>query len=321
MRKLLFSAVCASFCLAMSSAIAAEYPNGTVRVIYPSTAGSSGDVRVRKLAEILSGKLGARFVVENKPGAAGAIGSAYVAKAAPDGYTLLAAFSNFVTTPVLVKNPGYDPLRDFVPVASLVVASPVLVVNPALPVRTVQELIALARAKPGTISLANGGLGGANHLPAVLFERAAGIQLLHIPYKGEGQALPDVLGGQVSGMFMYMLTAFPQIRAGKLRPLAVAMRKRNPALPEVPTMEEAGIAGSEFRTWLGVLAPAGTPRSVVESLNREMSAAMHLPEIEAEAAAIGTEVYTQSAEEFGVVIKQDVDRYGKVIKELNISLE
>lgn len=321
MRKLLLGAIGAWLLLLIWPATAAEYPNGPVRIIYPSTVGSSGDVRVRKLSDILSTRLGVRFVVENKPGAASAIGSAYVASAPPDGYTLLAAFSNFVTTPALVKNPGYDPLRDFVPVASLIIGSPVLVVNPSLPVRNVQELIALAKAKPGTISLANGGLGGANHLPAVMFERAASIPLLHVPYKGEGQALPDVLGGQVSGMFMYMLTAHPQIRAGKLRPLAVAMRKRNPALPDVPTMEEAGLAGFEFRTWLGILAPAGTPRKVIEFLNREMSAAMHVPEMEVEAAAIGTEVYTLSPEEFGVVIKRDVDRYGKLIKELNISLE
>jgi tripartite-type tricarboxylate transporter receptor subunit TctC len=164
-------------------------------------------------------------------------------------------------------------------------------------------------------------VGGSNHLPAVLFERAAKVQFLHVPYKGEGQAVLDLVGGKVSGSFMYAFTALPQIRGGKLRALAVTMRKRNPSLPDVPTMEEAGFPGVEFESWLGLVAPAGTPRHIIDVLNREISAAMHTPAIEAEATAIGTQIYTQSPEEFGAVIKRDAERYASLIRELGISME
>jgi tripartite-type tricarboxylate transporter receptor subunit TctC len=299
----------------------ADYPNAPVRIIFPGTAGSTGDVGMRKLAETLSMRLNARFVVENKPGASGAIASSYVARSKPDGYTLLAVFINFVTAPALMEDAGYDPVRDFVPVGSVSVASPILVVNPSLPAHNLKELIDLAKAKPGSVSIANGGSGGSNHLPAVLFERAADIELLHVPYKGEGQAVVDVVGGRVAGSFMYVFTALPQIRDARLRPLAVTMRKRNPSLPDVPTMEEAGLPGFEFESWIGLVAPAGTPRPIVDLLNREISAAMHTPDTEARVAAAGSQIYTQSPDEFAAVIKRDVERYGKLIRELEISMD
>jgi tripartite-type tricarboxylate transporter receptor subunit TctC len=280
-----FTLTPAFLALVSSPAPGADYPNAPVRIIYPTTAGSSGDVGMRKLAEALSTRLNARFLVENKPGASGAIAASYVARAKPDGHTLLGVFINFVTTPASMKDAGYDPVRDFVPVASISIASPILVVSPSVPARSVREFIDLARAKPGIVSVANGGSGGSNHLPAVLFERAAGIELLHVPYKGEGQAVPDVVGGKVAGSFMYVLTALPQIRGERLRALAVTARTRNPSLPDVPTMEEAGLPGFEFASWLGLVAPAGTPRPIIDLLNREISAAMHTPDTVARVVA------------------------------------
>jgi tripartite-type tricarboxylate transporter receptor subunit TctC len=319
MRTLTLLALVIVWCI--GTAAAADYPKGPVRIIYPSTVGSSGDVRMRRVAEALSSRLGVRFIVENKPGAAGSIGTSYVAKAAPDGYTLLAVFSNFVTTPAVMKDVGYDPVRDFTPVAGLLIAAPVLVINSKVPARNVKELIELAKSKPQSVTLAHGGVAGANHLPALMFEDATHLDLVHVAYKGEGQALPDVIGGQVSGMFTYITISLPHIKAGALRPLAVTMRKRNPSLPDVPTLAEAGLPEFEYRSWLGLVAPAGTPRHVVELLNREVRAVMNAPEILEEAKNIGTEVYTPSPEEFGALIRRDTERYVVLLKKLNVRLD
>jgi tripartite-type tricarboxylate transporter receptor subunit TctC len=203
---------------------------------------------MRWLAEALSSRLGVRFFVENKPGAAGSIGASYVAKAPPDGYTLLAVFSNFVTPPAVMKDAGYDPVLDFTPVASLLIAAPVLVINSKVEARDAKGLIELARTRPQSVTLAHGGVAGANHLPALMFEDATKLHLVHVAYKGEGQALPDVIGGQVSGMSTYITISLPHIKADTLRPLAVTMRKRSPSLPDVPTLAEADFPSSSIGT-------------------------------------------------------------------------
>jgi tripartite-type tricarboxylate transporter receptor subunit TctC len=305
----------------VSNVQAADYPSAPVRIVYPSTPGSAGDVRVRQVAELLSQRLGVRFVVENKPGASGAIGASYAAKSAPNGYTLLTVFSTFVTTPVLMASAGYDPLNDFTAVAAMTSSSPILVVNPTLPVRTLQELIDLAKAKPGSITLGNSGIAGATHLPAILFERAAQIKVVHVSYKGESEALPDVVGGQLSGMFTYAVIALPHIRAGRLRALAVTGSSRNAALPDVPTMAESRLVDAEYRTWLGIVAPQGTSAAIVEVLNREITQAMNTPDMKAQVESVGTQVYTTSAGEFQAVLRRDYQRYGQLIKQLGLRLE
>lgn len=318
MRKLLVVAtMMVSMCVGHALQ-AADYPKSIVRIVYPGPAGNAGDIRIRRLAEALSSRLGARFVVDNRPGAAGAIAAAFVARAPADGHTLLAVINNFVTTPSVMKNPGYDPLRDFTPVGSLLVASPILVVNATSPVRSIQEFMNLAKARPEAVSLAHGGLGGSNHMPAVMFEHAAGLEVLHVAYKGEAPALVDVIGGQVTGIFSYLPILLPQIQAGKLRPLAVTMSKRNPALPDVPTLAESGLAGFEYHTWLGLVAPTGTPRSAIDILNREIRSIMNSPEMSEDVRSVGSEVYAVSPDEFGAVIRRDADRYGKQLRKLGI---
>ena len=309
---------------ARSKPIAADqrYPTKPVRIIYPSATGGSGEVRARVLAEKLSLRLGQRFIVESKPGAGTTIGTTLVAGAPPDGYTLLATFTPaFPLGPILYKSARYDPITSFSPIGMFSRGSPFLIVHPSLPAKTLREFVAYAKANPGAISIAHGGIGGPNHLPAELFTRAAGIKVLFVPYKGEAAALPDLLGGQVSAMFAYTAIAVPQIKAGKVRALAVAGSRRNTALPDVPTFAEAGYAGFQFDASMLLLGPAGLPQEIVLLLNREIASILNEPDVRATYDASGAEPVSGSPEEAAALIRREIDVNGAFLKALGISPE
>jgi len=313
----------ATLALAASSALAQEYPNKPVRVVVPYVAGGNADIWARTLAQKLTEALKQGFVVENKPGANGGIGTDFVAKSAPDGYTLLAVASGpMVVNPVLYPQVPYDPLRDLAPVAQCALYQYVLVTRADAPYRTIGELVAAARANPGALAYGSTGIGGGNHLAAELFGLASGTRFNHIPYKGSAPALADLLGGQLAFMFDTVITSVPHVRSGKLRAFAVSSAKRASSLPEVPTLQEAGFAGFDMSQWQGVLAPAGTPRAVVQRLNAEIVKAMHAPEVhERIAVQGGNDIVTGTPEEFAALIRADLERYGRLIREAKITAQ
>ncbi len=252
----------------------ADYPNRPIRIIVPLAPGGNVDIVARAVAGRIAKDLGQPVVVENRPGASSLVGTQLAAKSAPDGYTLLAVANTFATVPSIVSNPGYDPLKDFVGVSLTCLVPQVLVVNPGLPVQSVAELIARAKAEPGKISYASSGTGSTGHMAAELLNRQAGVRMLHVPYKGNSQAIVDVLSGQVTMMFDQVSTSLPQIKAGKLRAIAVTSLKRSPLLPAVPTIDESGVPGYEDITFNGLVAPAGTSGEVLARLNQAVAKAV-----------------------------------------------
>jgi len=299
---------------------AQDYPAKPVRVVVPYAAAGNADIWARILAQKLSESMKQPFVVENKPGANGSIGTDFVAKSAPDGYTILAVASGpIVVNPTLYAKVGYDPVKDLAPVAQCVVYQYVLVTRADAPYKSIAELMAAAREKPGALSYGSTGVGGGNHLAAELFALAAGATLVHVPYKGSAPALADLLGGQLSFMFDTVITSVPQIRAGKLRAFAVSSAKRASSLPEVPTMQELGVKAFDISQWQGVLAPAGTPRPIVDRLNAEIVKAMHAPDVhERIAVQGGNEIVTGSPDEFSSLIRKDLWQYAQLIKDAKI---
>ncbi len=309
--------------LIASPATAQEYPARPVRVVVPYVAGGNADIWARTLAQKLTENLKQAFVVENKPGANGGIGTDFVAKSAADGYTLLAVASGpIVVNPVLYAKVPYDAVRDFAPVAQCALYQYVLVTRTDAPYKTIADLVAAARANPGGLAYGSTGIGGGNHLAAELFGLATGTRFNHIPYKGSAPALADLLGGQLTFMFDTVITSVPQIRAAKLRAFAVSSAKRASSLAEVPTMQEAGFAGFDLSQWQGVLAPAGTPRAVVQRLNSEIARAMHAPEVhERIAVQGGNEIVTGTPEEFAALIRAELERYARLIRDAKISAQ
>ena len=311
--------------LAVSNCLIAadpNYPSQSVRIIFPGSAGSTGDARTRVLADRLSARLGQRFMVDNKPGGGTTIGTNIVSGAKPDGYTLLATFTPaFPVGPILYRSAQYDVVRSFTPIAMFSRGSPFLVVHPSVPARSLEEFVALAKAKPGTLTVAHGGIGGANHLPAELFSRAADIRFLFVPYKGETQAMTDVIGGQVSAMFAYTALAVPQIQAGKVRALAVAGTSRNASVPLVPTVAESGYAGFEFHGIMLLLGPAALPRDIVRILNKEIQSILQEPEVRATYEATGADPVFGSPEEVAALIRREIEINGMMVKQLGVTLE
>ncbi len=300
----------------------ANYPKKPVRIICAGAAGSSADVRTRVLADRLSARLGQNFIVENRPGAGTTLATAVVLPAKADGYTLLSTFTpNFALGPMLYKSIPYDPVTSFTPITFISRGSPFLIVHPSVPVKTLKEFVALAKAKPGELSIAHGGVGGTNHLPAELLMRAAGIQLLEVPYKSESVALPDLLGGQVSAMFGYVSMSVPQIKGGKVRALAVAGAHRNAALPDVPTIAESGYPGFQFSATLMLLGPAGLSKDIVMLLNREVAAILREPEVLVSYESSGAELVFGTPQEVATMIKQEMEINGALVKNLGISTE
>lgn len=299
-----------------------NYPAKPVRVIYPAAAGSTGDVRTRVLADRLSQRLGQRFIVENKPGASTTIGTALVAAAPPDGYTLLSTFTpSFPIGHLLNKSVGYDPVRSFKPIGMFARGSPFLIVNVSLPVATLKDFVALAKSKPGAISIAHGGAGSATHLPAELFRRAAGIDILYVAYKGDSATIPDLIGGQISASFAYTAVAVPQIKAGKVRALAVGGIERNPAVPEVPTFAEAGFPGCHYDATMLLLGPAGLAEDIVILLNREIASILEEPGVRAIYEKTGSNPDSGTPADAAALIKRELEISGGLVRELGIVLE
>jgi tripartite-type tricarboxylate transporter receptor subunit TctC len=304
------------------SAGAAAYPLRPVRIVVPFAPGGNVDLVARGVAQPLGAGLGQQVIVENRPGSSGLVATHFVAKAAPDGYTLLAMANTFAVVPSLISNPGYDPLRDFAAISLTCLVPQVLVVNPALPVRSVKELVALAKARPGELSYASAGVGGTGHIAAELFNRHANLRMLHVPYKGNAQAIIDVIAGQVTLMFDQVSTSLGHIQSGKLRPLAVTSLKRSPLLPNVPTVDESGVPGYEDTTFNGLVAPAGTPRDILVRLNAEVAKSVQVPQLRKRFLELGVELTASaSPEAFTAYIKAEFDKKARLAREAGIRMD
>ncbi|ALM83352.1 tripartite tricarboxylate transporter substrate binding protein [Bordetella sp. N] len=302
--------------LAQGPVQSGPYPSAPVRLIVPFAAGGFTDVVARLLGEKLGGVLGQPVVVENRVGAGSTIGTDYVAKSPADGYTLALISTTHVIAPWLYKSLPYDPMKSFAPITKLVDSPYVLVTNPQkLPAKNVAELIALAKAKPGQIDYASSGNGSSQHLAGALFASMADVQLMHVPYRGSGQALADIMGGQVSMGFLGVTAALPQIRAGRLRALAVTTTQRSADLPDVPTLDEAGVKGYEATIWLGLLAPAGTPPDVVRRLHDTAAQVMQTDDARKALATAGLTLSLDSSAQFGQLLESESAKWGKVVKQ------
>lgn len=319
MRAILFflSALLCSAAAAQSAA----YPTRPVRFIVPSAAGGGTDIIARAISNKLSEAFGQQFVVDNRPGAGQMIGIELAAKAPPDGHTILMAASTLAINPIMYKKVSYDPLRDFAPITQAASLPNVLVVHPSLPVKSVAELIAYAKQRPGQLNFASAGIGTSPQMSIELLKSMAGIEMVHIPYKGTAPGVVDLLAGQVLVMAPNLLTALPHIKSGKLRALAVTSSKRTQALPEVPTVAESGLAGYDSTQWYGVLAPAGTPRDIVLRLHDEIVRALRDAEVGKRLAADGAEAVGSSPEEFAAFIKSESEKWAKVAAAAGIKAE
>ncbi len=303
-----------------AGAQSAAYPGKPVRIVVPSSPGGGTDILARIVAQKLTENLGQQFVVENRPGAGQVIGIEAVARSAPDGYTLLMAASAIVINEVMYRKPPYATLRDFAPVTLGASLPNILVVHPALPVKSVRELIALAKARPGQLNYSSAGNGTSPHMSMELFRSMAGITITHIPYKGTGPATTDLLAGQVQLSMPNVLTALPQIKGGKLRALGVTSGRRATGLPDIPAIAES-IPGYEAIQWYGVLAPAGTPREIVNKLQSEVARILVLPEVKERLSADGADPVGNRPEEFAAYIRAELGKWGKVVNAGGIKLE
>jgi tripartite-type tricarboxylate transporter receptor subunit TctC len=318
-----FVLACALVLLGGSSlAFAQAYPSRPIRIVVPYPPGGTSDILARSIGDKLTAALGQPIVVDNKPGANGNVGAEYVAKAAPDGYTLLLAdIGALAISPSVYPTLPFDPARDFAPV-SLVAYSPhILVVNPGVTANSVQELVALAKSKPGKLNFAISGVGGAPHLAGVEFALRTGVKWEYIPYKGGSQAIADVAGGQADVTLNGMLATYPLVKGGKLRLLGVSSAQRMSAIPDVPTIAESGLPGFETGSWQGVVAPAGTPRDVVARLNAEIGRIVTAGDMRENLARQGAEVRTNSPDEFATFIRAEMARWARVVKDANVKIE
>jgi tripartite-type tricarboxylate transporter receptor subunit TctC len=297
-----------------------NYPLKPVRIVVPTATGGPGDTVARLLAQPLSEKLGRQFVVENRTGAGTMIGAELVAKSAPDGHTLLMGLSTLATNPTAYKKVPYDALRDFAPVTQAVSMANLLVLHPSLPARNLREFIALARARPGDILYGSSGYGTNPHLTIELLSNMAGIKLTHVPYKSSTSVI-DVIAGQVALTSSPLLLSLPHTRGGRLRALGVTSAERVGIAPDIPTIAESGLKGFESVQWYGLFAPAGTPRDIVERLNREVAAILRGAEIKNRLAADGAEVVAGSPEEFGALLRSEMEKWARVAKAAGIAPE
>ena len=304
-----------------TAALAQAYPNKPIKLIVPFAPGGFTDVVARILGQKLSVSLGQPFVIENKAGAGSTIGTDFVAKAAPDGYTLVMVSTTHVISPSIYPKLPYDPIKSFTPVGKLVDSAYVLLVNPKVPANNVAEFIALAKASPDKIHYASSGNGSAQHLMGGMFAAMTGVKMKHVPYKGSGGAANDLVAGVVESSFAGVPNAMAQVPAGRLKALAVTTSKRIPQLPDVPTMQEAGVPGYNASVWLGLLAPAGTPRDVVMKLNAEIAKVLSAADTKKELYAAGVEADISSPEALNTLMVQELDRWGKVIKDAGITMQ
>ena len=320
--RLVAGAVLTALAASLSVPVAAQtYPSKPVRLIVPFAPGGFTDVVARILGQRLSVSMGQQFIIENKAGAGSTIGTDFVAKAAPDGYTLVMISTTHVISPWIYKSMPYDPIKGFVPVTKLVDSPYVLLVNPKVPARNVQEFIALAKASPDTLRYASSGNGSSQHLMGGLFASLTGTKLQHVPYRGSSGAATDLVAGVVESSFAGVPNALAQVPAGRLRALAVTTAKRIPQLPDVPTLQEAGVPGYEASVWLALLAPAGTPRDIVNRLNAEVAKLMESGETRKALYEAGVEVSLSTPDALGEYMVKEMERWGKVVKDTGTKLE
>jgi tripartite-type tricarboxylate transporter receptor subunit TctC len=319
LRTLLFAA--ASILLASTPfAAAQDYPNKPVRIVVPFPPGAINDIVGRILATELSERWGKQFVVENRGGAGGTIGAEMVANAPKDGYTFLIVSQATAVNPHLYKLP-YDPQKAFTPVAIVVTAPNVVSVNPTVPAKSLKELIALAKAKPGSLQYASSGVGTFLHLGGELFKLMAGVDILHVPFKGAAPALIDVVGGHTQVAFGSTSSTLTHLRSGKLRALAVGGGVRSPALPDVPTVIEAGVPGYEASNWVGLVAPSGTPAEIIARLHKEIAEIQNSPKVQKQLAAAGADIRRMSVAEFGAFQTSELEKWGKVVRQAGIKAQ
>ncbi len=316
-----FALAGSTLALAMGTAFAQTYPSKPIKLIVPFAPGGFTDVVARILGQKLSLSMGQQFVIENKPGAGSTIGSDFVAKAAPDGYTLLMVSTTHVISPWIYKSMPYDALKSFSVVSKLVDSPYVLLVNPKVAAKNVQELIALAKASPDTIHYASSGNGSAQHLMGGLFVSLTGAPLKHVPYRGSSGASTDLVSGVVETSFAGVPNALAQVPQGRLKAFAVTTAKRIPQLPDVPTMQEAGVPGYEASVWLAMLGPAGMPKEIVTKLNSEITKAMNSPETKKALYDAGVEPSSSTPEAMSEYMVKEMARWGKVVKDIGIKLE
>ena len=304
------------------SALAQNYPSKPIRLVVPFTPGGVTDTSGRLIAEQLSKRLGQQVVVDNKPGASGNIGTNQVATAEPDGYTLLLGFDGtMVINPHVFPKTGFDTLKDFAPIGKIGDAVLILVAHPSSPAKTLKEVIALSKSEKNGLSYGTSGTGGTPHIAGELLRQKTGANLVHVPYKGGGQALTDVLGGNIPLVYTAIASAMPHVKSGKLLPIAVSSAKRASSLPDVATFIENGVADFEANSWVGLLAPAKTPRAIITRLNTELTAVLNDPEVKERLNGMGITASPGTAENFGAEISRDLAKYGPVVKAAGIRAE
>jgi len=307
--------LCTALAVALSPAQAQQYPTRPVRFVVPFAPGGSTDTLARTLGVKLADALGQQVVVDNRPGGNGDLGMLIVAQAPPDGHTLLLGYiANLAIAPSLNPRMPYDPAKDYAPVTQIATSPNVFTANAAVPARSLKELIALAKAKPGAVNFASTGVASVGHLTGELLNSLAGMKMTHVPYKGGGQAIIGLLSGEVQVMFTGFSAAMPHIKSGKIRSLAVTGASRSPALADVPTIAEQGFPGVEATAWYGVLAPAGTARPVVTRLHSEVTRILKLPDVTQRLGALGFEIVGSSPEQFGAYIRSEIKKWEKVVK-------
>ena len=322
-RSILRSAItAAALVCAATAALAQSFPEKPIRFVVGFTPGGPSDILARALGQKLAERWSQQVVIENRPGAGGNVAAEAVARSAADGYTwLLGNNSILATNQTLYRSLPYDPVKDFAPVSLVAVQPNILVVNPQVPANSVAELIALAKKNPGKLNYASSGAGAAAHLAGELFKTMAGVDLVHVPYKGAQPALTDVIAGQVQVMFATSASVIPFIKAGKLRGLAVTTARRSPSVPDLPTVSEAGVAGFEAITWHGVVVPAATPAPLVERLNRDIVSVLSLPDLRERLAALGAEVLAGTPREFADYIAAEIPKWSKVVRDSGARIE
>ena len=316
------SALAYALCAAAApSALAQAYPTKPIRIVVPYAPGGSTDVIFRILAPRMTEMLGQQIVIDNRPGAASTIGLEIVAKSPPDGYTVGVSNIAYGANPTIYRKMPFDSEKDLLPVTLVSIVTLVVAVHPSLPVRSIKEFIALAKAKPGTLTYGSAGNGSANHLATARFEHMTGVKLLHVPYKGGGPAVISIVQGETTTLFATIPSSIQHFKTGKLVPLAVSSAKRNSALPELPTVSEAGVRGYEAIEWQGLMVPAGTPQSVIRTLYQATTKASQTPEIKEKVAGLGADFVNSTPEEFDQFVKRELAVWSKVVKEVGIKID